>query len=149
MPYLSDAPGWLNTTAVYVGLFALSILAANLLYAPIVGIKAYKRWRARKAWNSQIRDIVEEAPFDERAMLANLVTTGRKAFAAKMDDRRFVPLLAKGIIRRVDGQHSVLGWPHIVQDDVWTYLCANKNRFVFEKAGEVPDPLYWHNNQWN
>jgi Super-infection exclusion protein B len=144
-PYLANMPSWLTTTVVIVGLFATSILLANLLYAPVALFNAARRWRVRKAWRSKIGKLVDEAPEGERAILAYLVTTGRRAFAAKLDNRALVPLLAKGIIQRVGGHHSVLEWPHIVQDDVWSYLSENKDRFVFEKANEIPDPFHWLN----
>ena len=145
VPYLSSAPGWLITTAVIVGVFAFSILAANVVYLPILAFKLLQRRSAGKAWKRKIRDLVEDSPYDERAILAYLVTTGRKAFAAKLDDRRLVPLVAKGLINRLGGQNSFLEWPFVVQEDVWTYLQEHKERFNFEKASEMPDAFHWLN----
>ncbi len=148
IPYLSNAPAWLVTTAVIVGVFASSILAANIVYLPILAIKWTKRRSASKAWKLKIKDLVDNAPNDEREILAYLVTTGRKAFAAKIDDRRLVPLLAKGLIVRPNGQQNVLAWPHLVQEDVWHYLVANREEFYFENATEGPDPFHWRNREW-
>ncbi len=36
LPYLTETPGWLLTTAVIVGLFSLSVLLANVAYLRIV-----------------------------------------------------------------------------------------------------------------
>ena len=148
VPYLTDAPAWLTTTAAAIDIFAISILSAKLIYAPIAAIKTLLRWRKKKAWALKIRGVVEDAPYDEKSILAYLVTTGRRAFAAKLDDRRLVPLVAKGMIERISGRHNALEWPHLVQDDVWDYLCENKERFVYKDASEAPDPFHWLHNRW-
>lgn len=148
MPYLTDAPSWLITTAAIVGVFAFSILVANIVRAPMIAFQSFRRWRANKAWKLKVAALVEEAPYAERAILAYLVSAGRQAFPAKIDDRRLVPLLAKGIIVQLAGRHSMLDWPHMVQQEVWTYLVENRERFVFENATEVSDPFHWLNRQF-
>ena len=72
IPYLSNTPEWLITTAVIVGVFAFSILAANIAYLPILAITLIKRRSARKAWKLKVKDLVDDAPNDERAILAYL-----------------------------------------------------------------------------
>ena len=148
VPYLANAPDWLTTTGVVVGVFAFSILIAKIFSLPMELVKWFRRRQARRDWRLKIEQLVQDASEPERSVLAYLITTGRQAFAAKVDNRRLVPLVAKGFILRLSGQHDLLAWPFLVQEDVWQHLRANKEMFVFEDADIILDPFYWRNEQW-
>lgn len=90
-----------------------------------------------------VRAEVDNAPNEERSILAYLITSGRRAFAAEFNDRRLAPLVAKGILLKLAGTHSVLEWPYVVQDDVWEYLQDNRDRYFFKNVSEVGDPFHW------
>jgi len=146
LPYLDSTPEWLLTTAVVVGVFAFSVLAANIAYLPVLLFKRLERARRREKFLDTVRATVRDAPADEITLLAYLVTTGRKAFAAEFNDRRLAPLVSKGIIKRLGGTHSMLEWPFMVQDDAWQYLLENKEQLTLHDADQMPDPFHWRNN---
>lgn len=143
VPYLSATPIWLLTTAAIVGVFAFSILAANVVYAPVLIWRKIQKKRAQREFRGVVRREVSSAPPEEMAVLAYLVTTGRKAFSAKFDDRRLAPLVAKGLIRKLGGTHSILEWPYMVQDDVWELLLEHKEELRVQDVDEIPDPFHW------
>ncbi|MDD8024510.1 MAG: hypothetical protein PHX82_15535 [Paracoccaceae bacterium] len=143
VPYLSSTPPFLLTAAVIVGVFAFSILAANIVYAPIAVWRSIKRARARKNFKERIEAEVFSSPPEEMAILAYLVTTGRKAFAAEFNDRRLAPLVAKGIVVKLGGTHSVLEWPYMVQEDVWQLLLMRKDELRVPNAANMPDIFHW------
>ena len=143
VPYFSDTPPWLITTVLVVGVFALSVLLANIAYIPILLATSFLRWRRRIKYAENIRNEVENAPAEERAVLAYLLSTGRRAFTAKIDDRRLTPLVSKGIILKLGGTNNMLEWPHAVQDDVWLYLLANREKYFMQDARALPNPFEW------
>lgn len=143
LPYLSSTPPWLLTTAVFVGVFSFSVLAANLAYLPVVVWRAVKKSKAKKRFKESVERAVWDAPFEEREILAYLVSSGRRAFNAEYNDRRLSPLVAKGMLKKLGGTHSVLEWPYIVQTDVWQLLLENKEHFHFPNAHERSDPFHW------
>ncbi len=142
-PYISESPDWLLTTVVVVGVFSFSILVANAAYLPVLLWNANTRARDRAKFRQMVRQEVENAPPEERAILAYLVTSGRRAFAAEFDDRRLAPLVSKGILRKLGGTNSVLQWPYVVQDDVWEYLQEHRDQYIFKDASTVGDPFDW------
>ena len=125
LPYISVSPRWVLTTAVVVGVFAFSILAANAAYLPVYFWKSHARRRARLASLERMKKEVDSVPLEEQAILQYLSTTGKKAFVAEMNHPLLAPLIAKGIIKILSGTHSILEWPHIVQDDVWEYMLSD------------------------
>lgn len=145
VPYLSSTPPFLLTTAVIVGVFSFSILVANIVYAPIAVWNAIKRARARKRFKAAVEAEVSAAPPEEMMILAYLVTTGRKAFAAEFNNRRLAPLVAKGMILKLGGTNSVLEWPYIVQEDVWEFLLEHKEELHVPNADSMPDIFHWRN----
>ena len=144
VPFFTDAPTSLTTTAAIVGSFAFSILAVNLVYSASL---AYRGWWTGRVRKGQIREAVESCPDGEKEILAYLVTSGRQAFAAKWNDRRLIPLVTKGIVQRLDGNNDLLAWPFLVRKDVWSYLQENRHNFVCEDADIVPDPFHSRNSQ--
>lgn len=148
IPYLGDAPDWLTVTAAYVGVFALSILLANIVYLPVRIWRKMKARQAREKFRSMIREEVQNAPPQEIAVLAYLITSGRKAFAAEFNDRRLAPLVSKGIIIKLGGTHSMLEWPYMVQEDVWEFLNENKDQLIVPNVEEVGDPFNWRTSGW-
>ncbi|MES2336353.1 MAG: super-infection exclusion protein B [Pseudomonadota bacterium] len=146
LPYISDSPKWLVTTAVVVGVFSFSILIANVAYLPVLLWNAVARARNRKKFRKMVRLEVENAPPDERAILAYLITSGRRTFVARFDDRRLSPLLTKGILRKLGGENSVLEWSYVVQDDVWEYLLEHRDNYFFEDVSAIGDPFRYRSN---
>lgn len=144
LPYLSATPQWLLTTGVIVGVFSFSIISANIVYAPVYVWKKIKKNRRKVAFKQKIEKEFSFLPEEEIAILAYLVTTGRKAFSATFDDNRLVPLVAKGFIIRLAGVNSILDWPYIVQADVWDFLMANREQLIFPNAHELPSPFGRH-----
>lgn len=144
--YLDASPPWLLTAAVVVGVFALSILLANLAYAPVALWRRYKRnaWRLERT--ERIIAEVNAAPVEEISVLAYLITMGRQAFSAEFNDRRLAPLVSKGIIVKLGGTHSMLEWPYIVDDDVWRYLLENRDSLHMPEAKTMLDPFHWRNS---
>lgn len=148
IPYLANAPYWLTTIAAYVGVFSISILLANLAYFPV---RFWKRYQFEQSKAEFIASIVEEivsAPHEEQSILAYIVTSGKKVFLAKYDDSRLAPLVAKGILQKLEGTHNVLEWPYRVQDDAWNYLLDQKEYFHFPKINEIEDPFNWRNRSY-
>ena len=148
IPYLGNAPKWLTTTAAYVGVFALSALIANIVYLPV---RFWRNLRARKAYAEfimAIRAEIQNAPPPEIAILAYLITSGRKAFAAEFNDRRLAPLVSKGIVVKLGGTHSILEWPYMVQDAAWEFLLENKEQLIVPNIEEVGDPFHWRKLPW-
>lgn len=145
VPYLSSTPPFLLTAAVIVGVFAFSVLAANIVYAPIAVWRSMKRARAKKTFKEKIEAEVFSSPPEELAILAYLVTTGRKAFAAEFNNRRLAPLVAKGLVIRQGGTHSILEWPFMVQEDVWQILLMHKGELHVSNAANIPDIFHWRN----
>jgi len=143
IPYLGDAPEWLTTTAAYVGVFALSVLIANVFYLPVRIWKNFKAHKANAKYAEAIRSEIQNAPPQEIAILAYLITSGRKAFAAEFNDRRLAPLVSKGIIVKLGGTHSVLEWPYMVQDAAWEFLLENKEQLIVPNIDEMGDPFNW------
>ena len=143
VPYVSDFPYWVVTTAAAIGIFAFSILVANIAYLPIIVWSKLARSRARKQFRDSVRNEVELASNEERAILAYLISTGRKAFAAEFTDRRLVPLVSKGLIKKLGGANSLLEWPYVVQEDVWEYLQQNRDRYFDERFAKENDPFNW------
>jgi len=139
VPYLDDIPPLPISLAVIVGVFSFSILVANLVYVPVRVVEAVKRKRARQRFVERVQNEIFDAPNDELALLAYLVSSGKKAFPANFNDRRLVPLVSKGWIKRLPGSHSVLEWPHIVQDDVWEILVDHKDKLKIPNIESIAD----------
>lgn len=76
IPYLGDAPEWLTTAATYVGVFALSVLLANIAYLPVRMWRALKRKQAHAKFFDAIQKEITNAPPQEIEALAYLVTSG-------------------------------------------------------------------------
>ncbi|MDV7269286.1 hypothetical protein RYZ20_00050 [Thioclava sp. A2] len=91
---------------------------------------------------------VESAPDSEKAILAYLVTSGRKAFAAEFNDQRLSPLVSKGFLVKLGGTNSVLAWPYIVRQEVWDYLIENQDSYRIEFPDDAKDPFHWGNAGW-
>lgn len=141
LPYLSSAPPFVTTTAAYIGVFALSVLLANSVRLPIHLYKWIERYLRRRKTKKKIITTVEELPEPELWILAYLISSKRKAFGANLLDKRLVPLIARGLIIRKNGQYNVLNWPHVVQNDVWNYLIENKEYYFVPDAELLPDPF--------
>jgi len=148
IPYLSNAPEWLTTTAAYVGVFALSVLLANIAYFPVRIWQSIKRKQARAEFSDAIQKEIANAPPQEIAILAYLVTSGRKAFAAEFNERRLAPLVSKGIIVKLGGTHSILEWPYMVQDAAWNCLLENKDHLIVPNIEGIGDPFHWRGSSW-
>jgi len=147
IPYLENIPDWLVTVAVVVGVFAFSILAANLAYAPVVLWRKIQRGLAQRERVSSLRREVLAAPPEEAWILAYLTTTGRKAFTAEFNDGHLAPLVSKGLVIRLGGTNNILKWPYIVQSDVWQFLLENKSQFHLPDAENMGDPFNWR-DEW-
>ena len=150
IPYLGDAPDWLTVTAVYVGVFSLSILLANIVYLLVHIWRKVKAWQAQEKFRAMVREEIQNAPPQEIAILAYLITSGRKAFSADFNDRRLAPLVSKGIIIKLElsGVHSIWEWPYVVQDDVWAFLSENKDQLIVPNIEDVGDPFNWRTSSW-
>ena len=148
VPYLSSTPHVVLTSAVVVGVFAFSILAANLAFIPIKLWNAHKRREAEKEFRERLEKEIENAPEPERIILAYLVTSGRRAFDAEFNDWRLAPLLTKGIVRKLGGAHSVLEWPYEVRQEAWDYLVENRERFQVDIPNNTPAPFNRRNRGW-
>lgn len=143
VPYLDQTPTLILTSAVVIGVFAFSVLAANVAYIPAAIWKALQRRKARSRFMEKLRLEVISSPAEETAILAYLVTSGRKAFAAEFGDRRLAPLVSKGILVKAGGTHNVLEWPYIVQEDVWSFLMENREQFLIDIPHDLNDPFDW------
>ena len=148
IPYLDTSPSLLLTLAVVIGVFSFSILVANIVYLPITLWKMFQKHKGRKKLTKKLVQEVEAAPASEKEILAYLVTTGRRAFAAEFNDQKLLPLVAKGLILKLGGTHSVLEWPYMVQQDVWDYLIENKENYRIDITDNSRDPLNWRNTGW-
>jgi hypothetical protein len=143
--YLDSVPEWIILTATLLWVFSFAILVANIAYIPVHLWKGMKRNKAKFEQSVSLINSVISAPPEERAVLAYLATTGRKAFIASLDDTKIIPLISKGLVRRDTGYHSVLEWPHIVDDTVWEYITSDKNNFYLSNAHNIPNPFSWRN----
>lgn len=141
IPYLDSTPRFIITALVIVAVFSFSILVANVVYAPVF---LWKKWQKRKL-KAKFRDLITSRinglPDQELAILAYLVSSGRRAFSADLNDRRLVPLVALGMIQRQGGVHDMLNWPHVVQTDVWDHLVAHRSEYMIENVDQLPDPF--------
>ncbi|SFU79128.1 hypothetical protein SAMN04488527_1172 [Aliiroseovarius crassostreae] len=91
---------------------------------------------------------VEAAPNSEKAILAYLVTSGRKAFASEFNDQKLSPLVSKGLLVKLGGTNSVLAWPYIVRQEVWDYLIENQESYRIDIPDDAHDPFHWRNSGW-
>jgi len=146
--YLNSSPEFLITAAVIVGIFSFSILVANIAYLPVVVWRVIRKRQAREAFKVIISQEIETAPYDERALLAYLVTSGRKAFVASFNDARLAPLVSKGFLLRLGGTHSVLEWPYVVREEVWDYLVEHREYYHADIQDNAPDPFNWRSRRW-
>ncbi|WP_271880144.1 hypothetical protein [Phaeobacter italicus] len=148
LPYLGSSPDLLLTIAVVIGVFSFSILIANIAYLPITIWKAFQRRNRRKEFRGKLVREVEAAPDSEKVILAYLVTSGRKAFAAEFNNQRLSPLVSKGFLVKLGGTNSVLEWPYIVRQEVWDYLIENQDSYRIEIPDRDFDPFHWRNTGW-
>ena len=95
-----------------------------------------------------VREEIQNAPPQEIEILAYLITSGQKAFAAAFDDRRLAPLVSKGIIIKLSGAHNIMEWPCMVQEDAWEFLNENKDKFIFPNIENIGDPFNWRTGIW-
>lgn len=146
LPYIHGSPSYFITTAVVVGVFSFSILAANAAYLPVVLCKMLRAAQKRKAFRQTLQKELANSPPEERAILAYLITSGRRAFVARFDHRGLAPLVAKGILHKQGGVHSVLEWPYVVQNDVWEFLQAHRDEYPFKDAWAIGDPFHPHSH---
>lgn len=107
-----------------------------------------KRKQARIEFSNAIQKEIKNAPPQEISILAYLVTSGRKAFAAEFNDRRLAPLVSKGIIVKLGGTHNILEWPYMVQDAAWDFLLENKDQLIISNIDEIGDPFDWRASSW-
>jgi len=148
LPYLGKSPDFLLTVAVMVGVFSFSVLVANVVYLPISIWKRWEKRKKREAFRRKLIREVEAAPASEQAILAYLVTSGRKAFTAEFNDQRLLPLVSKGVLVKLGGSHSMLGWPYMVRWEVWEYLIENKELYRMDIPDDACDPFHWRNNHY-
>lgn len=148
IPYLASSPNILLTLAVVIGVFSFSILIANVVYLPVLAWQVLQRRNDLKRFRAQIVQEIESAPESEKAILAYLVTTGRKAFVAEFNSKQLSPLVSKGFIIKLGGTNHILEWPHMVQQDVWEYLVKYKESFKAEIKEGSRDPFNWRNSGW-
>jgi len=146
LPYLEVFPDWVVTTAVVIGVFSFGIIVANIVYLPVVIWRMITRRRAKKQFKDWIQKEILAAPTAEVAILAYLLSSGRRAFAAEINDRRLTPLVTKGFLIRLGGTHSALEWPYLVQEDVWEFLQSNREQFFRPDWANQPDPFHWRGN---
>ncbi|MEQ8558800.1 MAG: super-infection exclusion protein B [Henriciella sp.] len=147
LPYLSDTPDFVLSVIVIVAVFSASILIANFVYLPIEVFKTIKRSRLREKYKKQLIEEIQNASDTEKAILAYLISSNRKAFTAEFNDRRLAPLVSKGLIIKLGGTHTTLDWPYLVQDDVWAYLKENVHLFQMD-VSELSDPFDWRTGLW-
>lgn len=148
VPYLSSTPHVVLTAAVVVGVFAFSILSANLAFIPIKLWNAHTRRKAEKEFRERLEKEIENAPEPEQKVLAHLVTSGRRAFAAEFNDQKFAPLVTKGIVRKLGGAHSVLEWPYEVRQEAWDYLLESRERFQVDIHNNTHNLSTRRNRGW-
>lgn len=148
LPYLDTSPDLLLTIAVVIGVFSFSILVANIVYLPIVIWKLIQKRKNKKEFRKKLVREIEAAPDSEKAILAYLVTSGRKAFAAELNDRKLSPLVSKGLLVKLGGANDVLEWPYMVRQEVWDYLVENKESYHIDIPDGARDPLHWRNSGW-
>ncbi len=146
LPYLENAPKWLTTTAAYTGVFAFSILLANIANLPVLLWNEFQKRRRRKLYLESVWRTVQEVPPQEQTILAYLFSSKRRAFVAEFNDSRLAPMVSKGMIKKLSGSHSILEWPYVVDSDVWEYLLENKEHFIINNVNEMQDPFSQHNN---
>lgn len=147
-PYLESSPDLLLTMAVVIGVFSFSILVANVVYLPIAIWNFFQRLKSRRKLREQLIREVEAAPDSEKVILSYLVTSGRKAFAAELNDKRLSPLVSKGFLVKLGGTNSVLEWPYIVRQEVWEYLIENQDSYRLDIPDNAEDPFHWRNTGW-
>ncbi|RAZ83416.1 hypothetical protein [Cereibacter johrii] len=145
LPYLDEIPKFILNVAVIVGVFSFSILSANVARVPVAIWKLIRNRRYARMFKEKIISEIKAAPKAEEEILSYLVTSGRKAFVAKIDNRRLMPLVAKGILVRLTGTHSSLAWPYVVRDEAWEYLTQNRERYYYEDRFGTRDPFDWRN----
>ncbi len=143
VPYLDQSPKYLLTIAVVVGVFAFSVLVANIAYLPVRVWKILYRRRTDRKFRAHMAREIQSAPAAELAILAYLVTSGRKAFAAEFNNPKLTPLVSKGLIIRMSGTHSILEWPYIVRQEVWDYLVDHSDQFHIDIPEGAGDPFNW------
>ncbi len=148
LPYLGSTPDWVVSIAVVVGVFSISVLIANIAYLPVVVWVAIKRRIEAKKFRKVVTTEVENASQEEKRVLAYLVTAGRKAFQAEINNPMLAPLVSKGFLIKLPGTHSMLAWPYIVQDDVWKHLVANQDRYRAKLPPKGHDPFHWRNTDF-
>jgi hypothetical protein len=148
IPYLDSSPDLLLTIAVVIGVFSFSILVANIVYLPITTWKAIKRRKSRKEFRKKLIREIEAAPDSEQAILAYLVTSGRKAFAAEFNNQKLSPLVSKGLLVKLGGTNSALEWPYIVRQEVWEYLIENQESYRIDIPDDAQDPFHWRSSGW-
>ncbi|WP_172982710.1 super-infection exclusion protein B [Roseovarius bejariae] len=148
LPYLSATPDIVLTAAVVTSVFSFSILTANIAYVPVKVWAILKKRKAQKARRERLIRNVEEAPEEERAILAYLVSSRRQAFAAEFNDQRLAPLESKGLVIKLSGTHSALQWPYMVQQTVWEYLLEHQDHFYMEIPEGTGDPFNWRRSRW-
>lgn len=148
VPYLDATPDLILTLAVVVGVFSFSILAANIAYIPITIWKALRRRKAKEEFRAKLLREIQAAPDQEKTILAYLVTSGRKAFTAELNDRRLAPLVSKGFLVKLGGTNNVLEWPYIVREEVWDFLVEHREQFHIEIPDDARDPFHWRNSGW-
>lgn len=146
VPYLNSTPRFLLTAAVVVGVFSFSIIVANIVYLPVVLWYALRRLENKRKFRINLAREIETAPDLEKCVLAYLITSGRRAFNAEIYNKTLSPLVAKGLILRLDGHHSTLEWPYLVRIEVWEYLLEHKEQFRFEIPQGAGDPFDWTNS---
>ncbi len=134
--------------AVVVGVVSFSILVVNIVYVPISVWNEIKLRKRRRKLQEQIAREVEASPETEKAILAYLITSGRRTFSANFNDQGLSPLVSKGFLVKRDGFNDMRAWPYIVPQEVWDYLDKNKESYHFEISDDGHDPFHSEYSPW-
>jgi len=67
---------------------------------------------------------------NESKIFAHLLKNNQRSLAGRRVYPYFNTLVQKGLLIRGEGPASVLHWPHMVPDDVWTELVRRRDKFV-------------------
>lgn len=140
LQYLNSIPAIILSIIAIVGVFSFIILVADILF---LIWKALQRIRTREKFRLNLIEEVNAAPDEEKAVLAYLVTSGRKAFAAHIDDSRLAPLVSKGLIIKISGNNQIMSWPYKVRQEVWNYLIEHREHFYIDIPNDASDPFHW------
>jgi hypothetical protein len=133
--YVQRLPEWFFTALFIIFIFSLSILIVSIIQTTFRGINILHK--NRKHWANLAKHVsqISELPDEEMQILMWAAKHKRKSFVESLHHPQLEPLIAKGFIRVVPGQHSIIDWPYIIPDHIWDAICLIAERV----PDEFPD----------